>query len=345
MKNVWKFPLVLFAFLAVGGCSDNNETTIEETDPVEEVSEEEELHEAPSYTYPLSGMEAEEEQNHRIISVLINNDPAARPQSGLSKADIVYEILSEGTITRLVALYQSQFPDKVGPVRSAREYHVDLVQGFDGMLVAHGYSPTAEKLLREGKVDNINGISYDGSLFQRSSDRKAPHNSYIRYEDMLKGFVNEKGYDVTGDVPALDFYENEEIHVVGNKVNEIEVNYLGKNNIQYIYNEASGYYERYNGELQTVEYETNDPILISNLLVLETEHRVLDDQGRRSIDLTSGGRAILFQSGIMNEVTWENRNGQLIPVQDGEPVRLKPGQTWINVVPSDPGLEEALMYE
>ncbi|WP_332633286.1 DUF3048 domain-containing protein [Halalkalibacter flavus] len=342
MKKVWKFPLLLSAFLIVGGCS-NNDQIKEET--VEEVFVEEELAEAPSYTYPLSGMEAEEEANHRIISVLINNDPAARPQTGLSQADIVYELLAEGTVTRFVALYQSQFPNKVGPVRSAREYHVDLVHGFDGMLVAHGYSPTAKKLLSEGKVDHINGISYDGSLFKRAPERKAPHNSYITYEDMIQGFVNEKGYVITGEVPALDFYENEDIHIVGNKASEIEVNYLGKNHIQYVYDEASGYYERFNGERKTVEYETNDPVLLSNVLVLETEHRVLDDHGRRAIDLTSGGRAILFQSGIMNEVSWENRNGQLIPVHDGEPVKLKPGQTWINIVPSNPGIKEALSYD
>ena len=55
--------------------------------------------------------------------------------------------------------------------------------------------------------------------------------------------------------------------------------------------------------------------------------------GRRGIDLTSGGKAILLQKGIAQEVQWENRDGRIIPVNNGEPVELVPGKTWINVVP------------
>ncbi|GAE27557.1 hypothetical protein JCM9140_3709 [Halalkalibacter wakoensis JCM 9140] len=339
--------MVAFLLAVTAGCSDNNEQVIEtdDTELTEEVEEKEEEVSPPSYTYPLSGMETEEESNHRIVSVLINNDPAARPQSGLSQADLVYEILAEGTITRLVALYQSQFPERIGPVRSAREYHVNLVKGFNGMLVAHGYSPAAQKLLQAGQVDNINGMAYDGTLFQRSTERKAPHNSYTTYKDIVDGFVDEKGYDITGEVPTLAFYEHEDIHIVGNEAKKFEVNYLGNNLIQYVYDDSTGFYNRFNNNQQTVEDVTSEPIQLSNILVVETEHTVLDNQGRRAIDLTSGGKAVLFQSGIMNEVEWESRNGQIIPVLDGEPVKLKPGSTWINVVPTSPGLEDALTIE
>ncbi len=80
------------------------------------------------------------------------------------------------------------------------------------------------------------------------------------------------------------------------------------------------------------------------MLIVEAEHRILDDKGRRSIDLTSGGEALLFQSGIANAIRWENRDGQIVPVQNGELVPLKPGQTWINIVPTSPGIEASVTY-
>ena len=63
----------------------------------------------------------QQEVEGRAVAVMINNHPAARPQSGLNKADIVYEVLAEGDVTRFLAIFQSEQPDNVGPVRSARE--------------------------------------------------------------------------------------------------------------------------------------------------------------------------------------------------------------------------------
>src|SRR5690625_2031129 len=82
-------------------------------------------------TFPLTGIETEEEVTNRAIAVMVNNHPQARPQSGLSKADIVFEMLTEGNITRFLAIYQSTPPEVVGPVRSAREYYFTLASGYD----------------------------------------------------------------------------------------------------------------------------------------------------------------------------------------------------------------------
>ncbi|MDK2599385.1 DUF3048 domain-containing protein [Bacillus stercoris] len=70
---------------------------------------------------PLTGLEIEQKvTERRPVAVVVNNHPKARPQSGLSKADIVIEALAEGQITRFLAIFQSQMPETVGPVRSAR---------------------------------------------------------------------------------------------------------------------------------------------------------------------------------------------------------------------------------
>ena len=141
---------------------------------------------------------------------MINNHPAARPQSGLNKADIVYELLAEGDVTRFLAIFQSEQPDNVGPVRSARSYYIELAKGFDSLYIAHGNSPDAKEMLDSGYIDDLNGLYYDGTLFKRASFRKAPHNSYITYDNILKG-ANQKGYEMEKAPSSLTFLTEDEV--------------------------------------------------------------------------------------------------------------------------------------
>ncbi|WLV25299.1 DUF3048 domain-containing protein [Aciduricibacillus chroicocephali] len=131
---------------------------------------------------PLTG-EKTSNANARPVAIMVNNHTKARPQTGLSKADIVFEILAEGNITRFLAIYQSEEPDEVGPVRSAREYYFKLAEGYDALYVYHGAAKFVDKLIQDDGIDYINGAQHDndGKLFIRSSDREAPHNSYVQF--------------------------------------------------------------------------------------------------------------------------------------------------------------------
>ncbi|WP_249685590.1 DUF3048 domain-containing protein, partial [Bacillus velezensis] len=85
----------------------------------------------------------------------------------------IYELLAEGNVTRFLAIYQSELPENIGPVRSARFYFIDMAKGFPALYVAHGYSPEAKTMLDHRIVDHINGMAYDCILFSRSRDRLA----------------------------------------------------------------------------------------------------------------------------------------------------------------------------
>ena len=87
---------------------------------------------------------SEEENTRRPVLATINNHPLARPQSGISDADIVYELVAEGNVTRFLALFQSELPEEIGPIRSARDYFIHIAKGLDAFYVAHGYSPDAQ---------------------------------------------------------------------------------------------------------------------------------------------------------------------------------------------------------
>jgi Protein of unknown function (DUF3048) N-terminal domain/Protein of unknown function (DUF3048) C-terminal domain len=328
------FIVVCSAFLLIGsGCTKAekgraaNEETVEQQTKVGQ-------EEAPArkrFVFPLTGIETEQKPNHRVVAVMINNHPKARPQSGLHKADIVYEVLSEGDVTRFLALYQSEKPEKVGPVRSARDYYIELSKGYDALYICHGWSSEAKEVLESGEVDYLNGLFYDGTLFQRASFRKAPHNSYITFTNIEKG-AQQQGFSLEDEIESLPFFTSE---LQGTLAQEVNISYSGRSyaQVQYKYDKAQQKYVRYSGGKQTIDYDTEQPVLMDNVLIVEMKHTVVDEAGRRDIDLTSGGKGYLFQKGIVREVEWKNVDGRILPYENGIPIGFVPGKTWINIVP------------
>lgn len=330
LKKICTFMIIFTVLLA--GCKANEETE----------SVKEEGNNSPSKVYPLTGLEAEEGADHRAIAVMVNNHPDARPQSGLSKADVVYEILAESNITRFLAIYQSEFPDTFGPVRSARDYYIRLAKGYDSLFVFHGWSPEAKKLIESDYIDSINGLNYDGTLFERASFRKAPHNSYITYDHVMEG-AEEKGYAMDRSAPSYTFMTKEEESAIEGEVfSKVKVSYSASSyDVTYEYDKASETYARYTAGVKTADYQTDDPVEIDNILIMEAEHQVVDSKGRRDIDLESGGNAYLLQKGKLLTIQWESKDNRIVPVLDGEEVKLVPGKTWINVIPTS-GLTQSV---
>jgi len=348
---VLKKWLVLFTVvvLIAVGCSkkepvvqDNEE---QNSDVIEEPQQSDKEKEY-SFHYPLTGMGSEEEVTGRAVAVMVNNHPSARPQSGLPQADIVYEVLVEGNVTRFLAVYQSEQPNKVGPVRSARDYYIELAKGYDSLYVAHGNSLTAERMLKSGYIDNLNGLYYDGTLFERASFRKAPHNSYIQFKNIMKG-AEQKDYDMDTEPDSLTFLAEKEVEKLsGVAANKISISYYDQVfSSTFEFDKDSEKYKRFSNGVQTADYDSKDPVLVDNVFVVETAHKVVSDVGHREIDLTSGGRAFLFQKGQMFEVEWENVDGRILPYANGKPVGLIPGKTWINIIPVKTGLDHDVTYE
>ena len=331
----WFLAVGSACLIISGGCANEkkdvsgNKQTSEQEQTTETVAEHERI------VFPLTGLEAEKEADNRIIAVMINNHPKARPQSGLPKADLVYEVLAEGDITRLLALYQSELPEKIGPVRSARDYFIELSNGYNALYICHGWSPEAKEMLESGEADYLNGLFYDGTLFERASFRKAPHNSYTTFGNIEKG-AKEKGYELEDkEIEPLPFFKNDMAQWLAAK--EISIVYSQRSyaQVQYKYDEAKRKYIRFSNGEQTVDYDTNEPVLLDNLFIVEMNHTVVDAAGRRYVDLTSGGKGYLFQNGYVKEVEWKNVDGRILPYEKGVPVPLGfvPGKTWINIVP------------
>ncbi|RFU61860.1 DUF3048 domain-containing protein [Peribacillus glennii] len=338
---------ILAASLLIAGCSGKEETKPKPKsgEPAETAKKEKtEAEKEFSDTYPLTGIGTNETKG-RSVAVMVNNHPNARPQSGLSKADVVYEMLTESEVTRFLAVFQSEKPEKVGPVRSARDYYIELAKGLGALYIAHGYSPEAKTLLSQGYVDNLNGIAYDGTLFKRETFRRAPHNSYISFENIEKGAA-QKSYDLDSPPEPMMFLTKDGIEgLQGNPASTARIKYGSEMfNVQYEYDEALGKYKRFSNGEQTVEYGGETPILLDNLFIIEAPHHMIDN-GRRDIDITTGGIGYLLQKGKINEVEWQNKNGRIIPMKSGVEIGLVPGKTWVNIVPGQPGISQSVTIE
>lgn len=298
--------------------------------------------------YPLTGKNTTEEITNRPVAVMVSNQMQARPQTGLSKADIVFEMLTEGNVTRFMAIYQSMNPDVVGPVRSAREYFFDLADDYDALYVYHGAANFVNDLIKEKEIDYIDGAKYDddGELFVREAFRKTPHNSYLQFEAVSE-VAKEKGYEVEAEIPSLNFLEKGD-EVDGEAANYVKIDYYGGTPIvEYEYDTETKKYMRYGDDEQTIELESEQPIGVDNLFIVEADHEVIDDEQRRDIDIHSDGKGYLLQRGKVQYVDWENQDGRIVPVKDGEIVPFVQGQTWINFVQTEPekDVEEQVQIE
>lgn len=342
-----KLSFLLMSALLLAACSNKEEVVpveaVEEPAVVEEVVEEEVL----PFVTPFTGERVAEEVTMRPVLVTINNHPDARPQSGLTSADVVYEMLAEGDVTRFLAVYQSELPESIGPVRSARSYFIDIASGLDAFYLAHGYSPEAKSMLERRVVDNMNGMHYDGIYFLRSKERRAPHNSYISSEHVVKGADAVGASLLYNKKVAYSFYDEQESVKIGVATNEVDVKYSNNAlfNSRYVYDAEANRYARFSADVETVDYVSGEPLALANVLFFEMSHRIIDSVGRRDIDISQGGKAYLFQAGMMREVQWKNEDGFLAVIEeDGTDVLLVPGQTWVHFVPTSPGIAQSVTY-
>lgn len=345
MKKLTLGLILVVLLLLITACNKKEETiAVQPEEPEQQVDEpveepEPEPDEEPKEIiykneFPLTGIGTNEDIEHRAIGVMIENSISARPQSGLYQADLVYEVLSEGTITRLLSFFHSEKPEVIGPVRSARDYYIRLNNGYKAIYVSAGGSPGAFAMINSGQVDYIHGLNYDGRNLWRSKERKAPHNLYTDYENLISAAKHAK-HSLTTPVPALPFVE-EDTNVEGKEeAVEISINYgSNTNNVVYKYVKDKDHYVRIVGGEQSLDLETKNPVVINNIFIVEMSHRVIDSDLRRAINTTSGGEGLLIQNGVYQRLQWKNIDGQILPMQEGEIVGFVKGKTWINVVPS-----------
>jgi hypothetical protein len=288
--------------------------------------------------WPLSGRIAPDAQaiTRRPLSVKIENSPAARPQTGLNSADVVYESVAEGGITRFNAIFQSQVPRTVGPVRSARLSDIWIVPQYHALFVFSGASYQVNKAVRAAGLPNLSQDAGVSVPYSRSSSRSAPHNLFLNtkraYAEAAK-----RGMSVTEDVPKLQFSPRTSAQATTITVVSIPFSYANK--VTWTYKPAAKQYFRVNDGAKHLDAATNKQIAASNVVVLWARHMSSsrDKLGSTTYDINLGGsgRASVFRNGQRFDGTWtaDNTAPPRFTAADGRPIKLAPGNTWFQVIP------------
>ena len=277
--------------------------------------------------------------NSRPIAVMIDNHQDAWPQAGLNKAYMVYEIIVEGGETRLMALFKGVDVDKIGPVRSARHYFIDYAMENDAIYTHFGQSPQAQSDIKKYNINDINGISEDGTTFWRVKEKAAPHNAVTNTKKLLESAKN-KGYKTTSTKESVLNYVTEEVNLEeGQTAYEVTIPHSDLQTVKYVYNSDSKVYTRYARGKKQTDWESKEDITTKNIIITFCNNYTLSDsenKGRQGLKNTgtfdgyyiTNGKAIKIKciKNTREETTqYQDMNGNKIQVNDGN--------TFVNICP------------
>ncbi|MBB6217918.1 hypothetical protein HNQ80_004054 [Anaerosolibacter carboniphilus] len=284
---------------------------------------------------PLSGIYTDKENiSRRPIAVMLDNQSKARPQAGLDQAEIIYEALAEGGITRYMAIFLMNAPESIGPVRSARPYFIDKALEYDALYVHVGGSPQAFVDIKELKVADIDAMSRDGSIFWRKNHKKAPHNMYTSTNALRKAAQNSN-YKAEGDFSSIHF-NGEDADISGSLVSYVEIPYFKDYHPSFQYNEEDRkYYRSINGAPHLDEI-SKIHLHAKNIIIQKCDTEAIDSVGRLEMKVTGTGTGYFLTNGKMMEITWEKKSRKARTKYfdgNGKEIRLNPGVTWIELIP------------
>lgn len=336
MRSVKVFATAISALLALAGCASGSQPTASETP-------------TPVYvTAPLTGikyLEGSAEAKGLLrasVACKIDNSEAARPQLALNRTDIVFDEMVEGGLTRLVAIWQSDLPDAVGPVRSIRPMDPDIISPFGGIVCYSGGQAVFTNMMRNTKVFNASETTEQGKgTFSRSKDREAPHNVIV---NVLKLSTDHPELPA----PAAQFNYSADLATAtaastGAEVKDFSV-YFPSALAQWAPNSDKSAWLRTQDKKPHTDAVDGSQLKAVNVVVMQVEvdHSYLDHKyGNVPKDVVIGnGKAYIFTAGKMVEATWSkpSRDTSIsLALADGTPVTLAPGNTWVELQPKTEG--------
>lgn len=289
--------------------------------------------------WPLTGIEAPsgDVTQQRVVSVKIENSPDARPQTNIQLADVVYESVTEGGITRFNSIFHSQAPDQVGPVRSARLSDTYIVPQYHALFAFSGASPSVNAAVAAAGLENLSEDAGVSAPYRRSSARKAPHNLFSGIPQLREEGA-KRGFSTTATVPGLAFDQSASADATPT-ITQLTIPFSTANTVTWNYDPATRTYLRVNNGKAFMDAGTNAQLHATNVVVLWAQHNVAPDSDvtgstTYEIVLAGTGRASVFRNGQRYDGTWEAGKDAppVFKAADGTQIKLSPGNTWMQVV-------------
>ncbi len=267
------------------------------------------------------------------IAAKVDNHPSARPQVGLERTDVVFEELVEGGLTRYVAVWHSDVPAEIGPVRSIRPMDPDIVSPLGGIIAYSGGQFRFVELMRNTNVYNaIHGQSDTADTFFRGSNAPAPHNVLVRAPQVIAQHT-----DLAAPVQHFAFAENLAAATAtkeGDPTSRIDLRFGSSSAPSWRWNAEQGVWLRFmTGGDRDTDFG-GDQLSAVNVVVLRVPVRVIQDIP--TTILIGEGEGTVSTGGATIPISW-SKASQTAPIrivdEFGVAVRLAPGNTWVELVP------------
>lgn len=282
---------------------------------------------------------ATELYNRRPVAVMIENSPDARPQRGLAGADLVYEAMVEGSITRFMAVYSQSFPTNVGPVRSARSYYLDWLSEYDAIYAHAGGSPTALDRIRSY---GIKDYPHNNDSYWREP-KAGVASEHTLYADVSKiaGFaVSKKGWSTTSDYKPWLFKDPADVAAA---TGPITINYSGAQfKVDWTFSNATNEYSRSMAGAAHKDRDSGEQIKAKTVVVMTVQraanapYKDTKKESEWSMTTIGSGPVSVFFDGARIDGTWKKTSRtertRFYDSADKE-IELNRGKIWVQVIP------------
>lgn len=279
------------------------------------------------------------ESNSRPIAVMVNNISTVWGyQSGLQDAYIVYELLVEGGITRLMAVFKDANTARIGSVRSARHYYLDYVLENDALYVHVGGSPQAKKELRSLGITDFETFWRDKSLHLSTE-----HTAFTSIEK-VKEAAKKRKVRTTSDKKTLLNYSVDELDLStldgAIPCEQLYLSYSNSKSTTFKYDKENKVYLRWQNKKEHVDYVTKKQYYAKNIITYQIKSSTIsgDHKGRQNMDNIGNGTGYYISNGYAVPITWEkkDRKSQTIyKLKDGSELKVNDGITFIQIQPKN----------
>lgn len=286
--------------------------------------------------------------DHRPVAVMLNNIIDAQPMSGVSAADVIYECVVEGSLTRMMGIFENYKDlDKIGSVRSCRNYFVYYALELDAIYAHYGQSAYAVPLLEQEYVDNLSGLSgIGGTVYYRTNDRVAPHNAYASGKGIDAG-IAKLGYstEYNENYKGKFTFANDDEVVIPSGRDSLTANVMRPgyviNKPWFEYNPEDHKYYRYQYDGPQIDDVNGQQLAVDNVIFQYSSWEQVDDKGYLGFDCHSGGEMIYFTNGKAQKGAWIRYDGDQGASRyydtDGNEIIFNQGKTWICIIQDSMG--------